>query len=165
MTTIQHESRPVSRRSQSGVAAVEFALILPVLLLIVFGIINFGLYLYDKAVVTNASREGARAGIVSVVSGNGFGTPPGCTAQTSVTSGVNTAQCVATSYVQGNLVTFDTPTLTVTATESGGGCATSPLPVGSNTCKLSVTVNYAFSSIGFFDFVFPTISATTVMYY
>ena len=50
--------------SEMGVATVEFGLILPMLLLIVSGIIEFGLALYDKAVITNASREGARAGIV-----------------------------------------------------------------------------------------------------
>jgi len=32
--------------------------------MIVFGIMEFGFILYDKAVITNASREGARAGIV-----------------------------------------------------------------------------------------------------
>ncbi|MDH4317090.1 MAG: pilus assembly protein [Desulfobulbaceae bacterium] len=52
--------------SQQGVSAVEFALILPLLLFILFGIIEFGVVLFDKAVVTNASREGARAGIVHV---------------------------------------------------------------------------------------------------
>ncbi len=55
-------------RCQKGVAAVEFAIILPVLLLIIFGIIEFGLLLYDKQVITNASREGARAGTVVGVS-------------------------------------------------------------------------------------------------
>lgn len=43
---------------------MEFALVLPVLLLILFGIIEFGLVMFDQAVITNASREGARAGIV-----------------------------------------------------------------------------------------------------
>ncbi|MDN3512649.1 MAG: pilus assembly protein [Candidatus Jettenia sp.] len=51
-------------RNQKGVAAVEFAIILPVLIFLVFGIIEFSLLLYDKQVITNASREGARAGIV-----------------------------------------------------------------------------------------------------
>ncbi len=55
-------------RCQKGVAAVEFAIILPVLMLIIFGIIEFGLLMYDKQVITNASREGARAGIVVGVS-------------------------------------------------------------------------------------------------
>ncbi len=52
---------------QEGVAAIEFALILPVLLLIIFGIMEFGLLLFNKQVITNASREGARAGIVMQV--------------------------------------------------------------------------------------------------
>ena len=52
-------------KNRKGAAAVEFALVLPLLVIVVFGIIEFSLVLYDKAVITNASREGARAGIVS----------------------------------------------------------------------------------------------------
>ena len=51
-------------KNQRGIAAVEFALILIPLVLLVFGTIEFSTLLYDKAVITNASREGARAGIV-----------------------------------------------------------------------------------------------------
>jgi Flp pilus assembly protein TadG len=51
-------------KSCGGASAVEFAVILPLLVLILFGIIEFGLAFYDKAMITNASREGARAGIV-----------------------------------------------------------------------------------------------------
>src|SRR5512136_1032685 len=47
-----------------GASAVEFALILPLLVILIFGIIEFSLALYDKAMITNASREGARSGIV-----------------------------------------------------------------------------------------------------
>jgi hypothetical protein len=47
-----------------GTAIIEFALVLPVLILLLFGIIEFSILLYDKAMITNASREGARAGIV-----------------------------------------------------------------------------------------------------
>lgn len=50
--------------SERGVAAVEFAIVSPVLILLLFTIIEFGIVLYDKAVVTNASREGARFGSV-----------------------------------------------------------------------------------------------------
>jgi len=48
---------------QKGAAVVEFAIILPLLVTLVFGIIDVGLLLYNKQVITNASREGARAGI------------------------------------------------------------------------------------------------------
>ena len=42
---------------------VEFAIVLPILLLLLFGIIELSLVLYDKAMITNSSREGARYGI------------------------------------------------------------------------------------------------------
>ena len=51
-------------RNQNGAAIVEFAVLLPLLILFVFGIIEFGTLLYDQQILTNASREGARAGIV-----------------------------------------------------------------------------------------------------
>ena len=54
-------------RSESGASAVEFALLLPVLMLILFGIVEFGLALHRQAILTNASREGARLGIVQSV--------------------------------------------------------------------------------------------------
>ena len=49
---------------KKGVAAVEFAIILPVLALLAFGLCEFGLIFYDTQVIINGSREGARAGIV-----------------------------------------------------------------------------------------------------
>ncbi len=51
-------------KCQKGAAAVEFAIIAPLLFTITFGIIEFGLLFYDKQVITNASREGARYGIL-----------------------------------------------------------------------------------------------------
>lgn len=52
------------RLGEKGAAAVEFGLLLPLLMVITFGIIEFGFIMYDQAIVTNAAREGARAGIV-----------------------------------------------------------------------------------------------------
>jgi hypothetical protein len=47
-----------------GTAAVEFALVLPVLLFILFGIIDFGRALNAQIVLTQAAREGARLAAV-----------------------------------------------------------------------------------------------------
>jgi Flp pilus assembly protein TadG len=44
-----------------GTAAVEFALVAPVLLLLVFGIIDFGRMINARINITAAAREGARA--------------------------------------------------------------------------------------------------------
>jgi len=54
----------MSRRDEKGAATVEFAFVAFLLLLIVFGIIEFGIILFDKHVLTNATREGSRAGVV-----------------------------------------------------------------------------------------------------
>ena len=52
--------------SQSGASAIEFALLLPVLLLFLFGIIEVSILFYNKAMITNASREGARVPVETV---------------------------------------------------------------------------------------------------
>jgi Flp pilus assembly protein TadG len=57
------ERGPVARGSR-GQSLVEMALTLPLLLLLVFGIIEFGRILNAYIVVTNAAREGARYGAV-----------------------------------------------------------------------------------------------------
>ncbi|NHM27272.1 pilus assembly protein [Desulfofundulus sp. TPOSR] len=51
-------------RSQKGQAMVELALLLPVLLLILGGIIEFGRIFHAYLVITGASREGARVAVV-----------------------------------------------------------------------------------------------------
>ncbi|MCR1782486.1 pilus assembly protein [Nocardioides carbamazepini] len=50
---------------ERGAAAVEFALILPVLMLIVVGIINYGDMLSVRQSVSQAASEGARAAAVT----------------------------------------------------------------------------------------------------
>ena len=48
-------------RRDRGAAAVEFALVLPLLLLIIFAIVDFGRMLNAKITINEAAREGARA--------------------------------------------------------------------------------------------------------
>jgi Flp pilus assembly protein TadG len=76
--------------SQHGAAAVELALLLPILIILIFGAIEFGVLMYDQQVLTNASREGARAGIVQK--------------DTPVT--VAEIQQIVSNYASGRLITF-----------------------------------------------------------
>ena len=48
-----------------GAAAVEFALVVTILLVIVFGIINFGVVFSQQLTLNNAVREGARKAVVN----------------------------------------------------------------------------------------------------
>jgi len=49
------------RTRDRGAAAVEMALVLPMLLFVVFGLIDFGRMLNTQLTLTEAAREGARA--------------------------------------------------------------------------------------------------------
>ncbi|HIE50935.1 MAG TPA: pilus assembly protein [Armatimonadetes bacterium] len=51
-------------RRQQGQAVVEMALVLPILLLLLLGVISFGLLYSHQLIITTAAREGARRGAV-----------------------------------------------------------------------------------------------------
>ncbi len=127
-----------------GSVVVEFALIFPLLLFIVFSIIECSLALYDKAVITNASREAARAGIV-------LRTP-----KLSKTQIAN----VARDYCQNNLISFaQNVSPTVLVTDNGTNTFGTPL---------SVNVSYVYTGLGFGQLINAlsgpiTLSAITTM--
>jgi Flp pilus assembly protein TadG len=140
-----HRIRKARQRSKGG-AAVEFALILPLLLVLVFGVIEFSLALYNKMVITNASREAARAGIV-------LRTPR--LTKDQITK-------VATDYCGNNLITFGKSNVPkVNVDNSAGTNFGNPLTV-------TVDVNYAGMGLGNALSVFTggmTLSAVTRMNY
>jgi len=51
-------------RNEEGAAVVEFALVMPILALIIFGIIDFGRAFYTVNNIISAVREGARYGAI-----------------------------------------------------------------------------------------------------
>ncbi len=63
----------IHAREQRGSAALEFALIAPVVLLILFGIMNWGLWLNDAMNLRQGVREASREGVV-----NQFGSTTAC---------------------------------------------------------------------------------------
>ncbi|WAS56157.1 pilus assembly protein [Burkholderia ambifaria] len=133
-------------RHARGVVSLEFALMLPFLLMVLIGIIDVSLLLCDKAVITNASREAARAGVVLRVP---MLTP------TQIAN-------VALSYTQNSLVSGGTGTVpTVAVTQANGTTAGT---------ALTVTVTYTYSGLvlgtALSVLTGPiTISASSVMLY
>lgn len=129
--------------NEKGSSAVEFAIVMPLLLVLVFGIIEFSLALYDKAVITNASREGARAGIVFK--------------DTPVTD--DEIAAIVTNYCQNKLVTFGVDkNITSTVTRAGYNPGD----------DLTVNVTYRYEYLVLPGFIATltdgiTMAATTVM--
>ena len=82
-----------SKRRNRGAALVEFAIILPLLLVILIGILEFGLLFYNKQIITNASREAARAGIAY--------------------SDYSQITSIVPQYCQNRMITFGTPSIRI----------------------------------------------------
>ncbi len=74
--------KPVDWKSQSGQALVEMAIILPILLVLLLGIISYGLYINAVDTVQQATRLGVRAATI----GSSLGCP-GDSAQTQLSHG------------------------------------------------------------------------------
>ncbi len=106
-------------KSHAGSNLIEMALVLPILLLVVFGIVEFSLMLYDKAMITNASREGARFAILYRT--------------TRVTEAE--VQAVVSGYVASRLITFGAPTAVRT---------TAPPPAYAPGVPYTVRVEYTY---------------------
>lgn len=53
-----------SPRSRNGMAMVELVIILPILLMLLFGIVEFGVLFGRWQTLSNAAREGARTAVV-----------------------------------------------------------------------------------------------------
>ena len=57
-----------TKKNESGQSLIEFALILPILLMLVMGIVEFGWIIMAKVTVNNAAREVVRAYVVGAPS-------------------------------------------------------------------------------------------------
>lgn len=123
---------------QKGGAAVELAIALPILAIILCGTIDFGILMYNKQVITNASRVVARSAIVEDnqdVNGNPL--------PVNVTEMQN--------YCADRLIEFQTGSLSI------------PLPVR-NGDFITATVNYDYKHIfGSLDFLSSLMGKTTTI--
>jgi len=88
----------MKKLNERGIVAAEFAIVLPLLLLILLWTMEFGMLMYGREVVTNATREGARYGIVAG--------PPTITGAQMITQATN---YLAGTGVSAASVTFSAP--------------------------------------------------------
>ena len=60
-----HPGPTPERRSESGTALIEFAFVLPILLVLAMGMLDFGRAFHMKSLLDQAAREGARVAVVT----------------------------------------------------------------------------------------------------
>jgi Flp pilus assembly protein TadG len=72
-------NRSTSRNKRQGAAAVEFAVVAPLLFLVIVGAIEFGRAMMSLELLSNAARQGARTGVLASSSNS------------TITSAVNTS--------------------------------------------------------------------------
>lgn len=135
-------------KRQQGAAAVEMALVVPLLMIILFGVVDAATALYDYAAINHASRVGARWG--TIPTNNPTGAAWACT--TTTTGSSNPCQ-VANAAIAGLLISYK-PTTSPSTTASGGGTP---------GATLTVTTTYTFKGAFTGGFISLPISATSQM--
>lgn len=118
-----------------GQSMVEFTLILPVLMLMIFGIYQFGQTYSDYIQVTNAARDGGRKALVS--RSDATGVNDAIAAAKAATWWLNTSQMTVTVSPAQPWTTGQTVTVTVTYPYS---ISLLGFVAGSGTLKSATTV-------------------------
>lgn len=121
------------RQPDRGQALVEFALVFPIFLLIVFGIVDAGRLIFAYNALSNAAREGARVAVVN-----------------QAATGTNTCNTDSTAFAVGCAISAApvlglTPadvTVTYRNSADSGGC--SPVSIG---CIAVVTTSGQFRAL------------------
>ena len=125
-------------QNNRGVAAVELAICLPILILLVCGSIEFGLLFYNQQVITNASREGVRAGITGEMTDDEI-------------------KNIVQTYCNGNLINLNG------ANDLQTNAVTVSAPDGDNDLTVRVIYDYNFLFAGILGFNQTTLAAQTIM--
>jgi Flp pilus assembly protein TadG len=114
----------VRRQRQSGQSLVEFAFVVPIFLLLVFGLIDFSRLLFTYISISNGAREMARVAAVSNPAGGPW------TSTAAVAAFMNSTIIAAPQSAATDRVTVRTGGITCARTlDTGGTCSPALVPV------------------------------------
>jgi hypothetical protein len=154
---------PVSRRkrSGSGQALIEFALVLPLLLLLIINVVNFGGLFYAWVTVTNATRAGAQ----KLLMAGAYATSPPPPSLSAVAT-VVTDDLISLPN-RGSALVKVCKNNSGTITCSGSGGFTPPADPETSFVLGSVDVTYTYQPfVSFWNFpnlgIYMTLGTTTV---
>lgn len=134
-------------RDERGVALVEFALVAPLILFLVIGVVEFGLFVTARSVISAASREGAHY----------------------LALHPNSSKCDVQTEVRKRVAPLDATTVTVEAAyydsantrTAAPACPNMILPTPAATLRtyqVEITVNYQFPGV----FIIPSLGGCSV---
>jgi len=107
------------RRNERGAAAVEFALILIPLLMILLGTIEFGFIFNQQLTVTNAAREGARVLAITRDEGDAVDAAAAAASALDGTLSVSVVETCLVNAVDGDAkVSVSYPITTITGLDT-----------------------------------------------
>jgi len=95
------------RRDERGASAVEFALILPIFLMLLFGIIDFGYMINRGSMLNNAARDAAREASLNATKVQVEQVARAATAQVGDTSNVFITVTCKKPAAAGNCANYD----------------------------------------------------------
>jgi Flp pilus assembly protein TadG len=154
-------------RAERGAVAVEFALIVPMLIMLLMGVTTTGLTYSDHLAISNGAREGSRFGAALDYSTGGSAWADAVQSRV-VQVYANGSSTLSSSQVCVQLET-STGTVLAVPTAQGTDCGTtptSPTSMTTGTCVVKVWVRKP-ASINLVIFSLPTftISSKSVAYY
>ncbi|MFZ0301463.1 MAG: TadE family protein [Terracidiphilus sp.] len=159
-------------RDERGVELVEFAMTALVLVVLLFGVFEFGFALYAYHFTSYAAQEGARFAMVrgytwskNTTSDCATSPPPNFTMPYSCTASItdieNYVRSLATGGISASSVTINTTSSYVWPGKTPDGVTTTCTQTNSQGCLVKVTVNYSFSALPFLKISAIPISATS----
>jgi Flp pilus assembly protein TadG len=131
---------PYGRRTtrRRGQALVEFCLVVPIFLLLLSGVIDFGFLLFQRMSVINAAREGARAAAMVY----------------DASTAVTVAQQTAVSAAAQGAISISTSSVSVVCTDKSG--TNESCNVAKQGDSVRVTVSYTYHTF------FPLLLGATI---
>ena len=134
--------RTTQSRSDGGAAAVELAIVLPILLSLVFGIIYFGFIFAAQISLNSSARDAARAGVVKPLASTG--TAMSCSQiATMARSGASTLGITNTNAIK---VTVSNPNGTSCSWAKDASVTGSAIPMCATSGQLTVALEYTLPS-------------------
>lgn len=127
--------KDINKKNKRGAAMVEFALVLPLLILLLFGIIELGRAYYTWSLMSEAVREGARAGVVELNSA----------------AAITTADQITNNFL-------------IAVALTGANVSSTIVPLTASVNGVNVQATFAFQPLGLTGVVPPfTLTAKAVM--